>query len=195
MNVGSAQLRGRPVSKRSHGQRKERDGQSASVGSCFSLGIYKRSQGRIARQVTFAALAIGVAAGGLAAERVLGKRTTSLAAGRLAGAAGRRVGLWLAFRLVNMPAFADFLIAVEAEMNKVSWPTRGELFRSFDGGDFLIFFLALRAVRLRLVLEQSAASVENRGVTANDRSVAIKRLRRQSNRTASIGRALQETEA
>ena len=28
-----------------------------------------------------------------------------------------------------MPAFADFLIAVEAEMNKVSWPTRTELFR------------------------------------------------------------------
>ena len=44
------------------------------------------------------------------------------------------LGLWVAFRLVNMPAFADFLIAVEAEMNKVSWPTRGELFRSFDGG-------------------------------------------------------------
>ena len=34
------------------------------------------------------------------------------------------------FRLVNLPKFADFLIAVEAEMNKVSWPTRTELFRS-----------------------------------------------------------------
>ena len=31
--------------------------------------------------------------------------------------------------VVNLPVFADFLIAVEAEMNKVSWPTRGELFR------------------------------------------------------------------
>ncbi len=28
-----------------------------------------------------------------------------------------------------MPAFADFLIAVEAEMNKVSWPSWGELVR------------------------------------------------------------------
>jgi preprotein translocase subunit SecE len=37
--------------------------------------------------------------------------------------------LWLSFRLVNMPRFADFLIAVEAEMSKVSWPTRKELFR------------------------------------------------------------------
>jgi preprotein translocase subunit SecE len=31
---------------------------------------------------------------------------------------------------VNWPRFADFLIAVEAEMAKVSWPTRSELFRS-----------------------------------------------------------------
>ena len=32
-------------------------------------------------------------------------------------------GLWASYRLVNVPAVADFLIAVEAEMNKVSWPT------------------------------------------------------------------------
>jgi len=32
--------------------------------------------------------------------------------------------LWLAFRAVNLPVFADFLIATEAEINKVSWPTR-----------------------------------------------------------------------
>ena len=36
---------------------------------------------------------------------------------------------WVTYRLVNVPSFADFLIAVEAEMNKVSWPTRQELFR------------------------------------------------------------------
>jgi len=38
--------------------------------------------------------------------------------------------VWASYRLVNVPAFADFLVAVEAEMNKVSWPTRLELFRS-----------------------------------------------------------------
>jgi preprotein translocase SecE subunit len=31
---------------------------------------------------------------------------------------------WLAFRIINLPVFADFLIATEAEINKVSWPTR-----------------------------------------------------------------------
>jgi len=35
--------------------------------------------------------------------------------------------LWFAWRLVNVPTFADFLIATEAEMNKVSWTTRRRL--------------------------------------------------------------------
>jgi preprotein translocase SecE subunit len=35
--------------------------------------------------------------------------------------------MWLAWRVVNMPAFADFLIATEAEMNKVSWTTQKRL--------------------------------------------------------------------
>jgi preprotein translocase SecE subunit len=35
--------------------------------------------------------------------------------------------LWIAYRVVNMPAFAEFLIATEAEMNKVSWTSRKRL--------------------------------------------------------------------
>ena len=35
--------------------------------------------------------------------------------------------LWLAWRVVNWPVFADFLIATEAEMNKVSWTTQRRL--------------------------------------------------------------------
>jgi preprotein translocase SecE subunit len=34
---------------------------------------------------------------------------------------------WLAWRAVNLPAFADFLIATEAELNKVSWTTQKRL--------------------------------------------------------------------
>lgn len=37
------------------------------------------------------------------------------------------LSLWLAWRMVNLPAFADFLIATEAEMNKVSWTTQKRL--------------------------------------------------------------------
>jgi len=35
--------------------------------------------------------------------------------------------LWFAYRLVSFPPFADFLIATEAELNKVSWVTRKRL--------------------------------------------------------------------
>lgn len=34
---------------------------------------------------------------------------------------------WFAWRVTNMPTFAEFLIATEAEMNKVSWSTRKQL--------------------------------------------------------------------
>ena len=39
------------------------------------------------------------------------------------------LSLWVAWRVVNWPAFADFLIATEAEINKVSWTTRRRLFQ------------------------------------------------------------------
>ncbi len=34
---------------------------------------------------------------------------------------------WVAYRVVNFPIFADFLIATEAELNKVSWTSRKRL--------------------------------------------------------------------
>ena len=34
---------------------------------------------------------------------------------------------WVAYRVVNFPVFADFLIATEAELNKVSWTSRRRL--------------------------------------------------------------------
>jgi preprotein translocase SecE subunit len=37
--------------------------------------------------------------------------------------------LWFAWRVVNYPTFADFLIATQAEINKVSWTTRRALIR------------------------------------------------------------------
>ena len=40
------------------------------------------------------------------------------------------IGGWLIFRMVNYPRFADFLISVETEMNKVSWASKTELYRA-----------------------------------------------------------------
>jgi preprotein translocase subunit SecE len=104
-------------------------------------GLYKRSQGRITRQVTFGALFVTAMLGYWALMT------------HLVGAAPQYhfgipillcvVSVWLAYRIVNVPAFADFLIAVEAEMNKVSWPTRHELFRASLVVLFTIFVLAV----------------------------------------------------
>ena len=114
---------------------------SPLVRELLSLGIYKRSQGRIARQVTFATLAIGFLLGAWRLSVYEASAGDALRIGLPVLLAS--FGIWMVFRLVNIPAFADFLIAVEAEMNKVSWPTRGELFRSSLVVIFCIFFLAL----------------------------------------------------
>jgi preprotein translocase subunit SecE len=100
---------------------------SGFIREMVRTGVYKRSQGRICRQVTFAVIAIVVALGLFRLSQVLIDYGQSIQYG--VSALLLLVGLWCTFRLVNVPAFADFLIAVEAEMNKVSWPTRQELFR------------------------------------------------------------------
>ena len=122
----------------------------------FQFGLYKRNQGRIARQVTFAAMAMIIGLGVYELKGVLEQNDSFAWLLRLAGLARSQallallvpigifcVGLWLSYRIVNWPKFADFLIAVEAEMNKVYWPSRGVLFRSSMVVLFVIFFLAM----------------------------------------------------
>ena len=120
---------------------------STFIQQLFQIGIYKRSQGRIARQVTFATLAITFALG-------LWRLSTTLKLAKWVGDLNDYgfylwmpgllllAGLWIAYRTVNLPNFADFLIAVEAEMNKVSWPGRTELFRASMVVLVTIFVLA-----------------------------------------------------
>ena len=105
------------------------------------VGVYKRSQGRITRQITFATLAAAIALGLLRLSTILAGKGLEYQIGLplLLLAAS----LWASYRLVNVPGFADFLIAVEAEMNKVSWPTRSELFRSSIVVMILMFALGI----------------------------------------------------
>ena len=113
---------------------------SLFVREFFQLGLYKRSQGRVSRQVTFAVFAIGVLLGAWRLS-VYGTSSGHVMQFAVPGVVAV-VGIWIAFRVVNLPNFADFLIAVEAEMNKVSWPTRAELFRSSMVVIMLIIFMA-----------------------------------------------------
>jgi preprotein translocase subunit SecE len=91
--------------------------------------LYKRSQGRLARQITCVTIWVVVALGcwRLAAT---GLATQPLSVQYSVPAVLLALGMWIGYRLVNYPPFADFLIAVEAEMNKVSWPSWRELSRS-----------------------------------------------------------------
>jgi preprotein translocase subunit SecE len=110
----------------------------------FSARMYKPTQGRIARQVTGGAIWVAFAvcawrwwesAYGIKdlsslfstgdTANVIASWLRWVLPGLLLG-----VGMWIGYRVVNYPRFADFLIAVEAEMNKVMWPSQDELIRS-----------------------------------------------------------------
>ncbi len=108
----------------------------------FQRGVYKRNQGRASRQVTFGALALGVSIGVWRLKDTLMARVDDPAI--VFGVPGLLLllGIWISYRAVNVTRFADFLIAVEAEMYKVTWPTRVELVRSSMVVMVVIFFLA-----------------------------------------------------
>ncbi|MDA7950039.1 MAG: preprotein translocase subunit SecE [Pirellulaceae bacterium] len=97
--------------------------------SFFSLSLHKPKQGMVVRQVTFAVFAIIVLFASYRLyyyEPIVGEGN-----GKIFIPIGFLLaGLWATFRLVYYPRFADFLISVEAEMNKVSWPSKPEIVRS-----------------------------------------------------------------
>lgn len=53
------------------------------------------------------------------------------------------ISCWLIFRLVNGQRFADFLIATESEMKKVSWSSKAELIGSTIVVIVTVFILAV----------------------------------------------------
>ncbi len=104
--------------------------------------IYKRTQGRVTRQITFAAMAVVLAMGMWRLQFTLMDWHFSPTFRFGIPALLLMAGLWVAFRIVNVSSVADFLIAVEAEMSKVSWPSRSELIRASLVVLITIFVLA-----------------------------------------------------
>ena len=113
---------------------------AAIVHELFRFGRYKRNQGQIARRTTFGALALIVLLGCWRMGQYYSDQAPVLH--YYVPLAFLVIGLWASFRVVHMPSFADFLISVEGEMNKVSWPSRGELFRATVVVILVVFFLA-----------------------------------------------------
>ena len=86
----------------------------------LSGAMFKRNQGRLVRRLTLIALASIVLIGcWTMSKTVLSQSSKVMQQGTVWGVA--LIGLWLVFRIVNYPRFANFLIAVEGEMDKVSW--------------------------------------------------------------------------
>lgn len=112
----------------------------------FQFDVYKPSQGKLVRQVTFAAIAVTCLLG---CWQLMTQLRSSDWLQDLVPAVHYvvpgtllLVGLWVAYRVVNYTKFADFLISVEAELSKVSWPNRSEVTRSAIVVIFVIFALA-----------------------------------------------------
>jgi preprotein translocase subunit SecE len=103
--------------------------------------LYKKNQGRLTRRLTAVGLVLilGFGAWTLYQGPLVGSDRTVRMAVPLAIV---MVGLWAIFRLINWPRFADFLISVEAEVDKVSWASKQELFRATVVVIVTMFFLA-----------------------------------------------------
>lgn len=111
------------------------------IRSILSAQPYKPGQGSLARNGTLAALGVLIAFG------VYSWSTSQTQAAPVFKwgfpvLVGGVLG-WIAYRMVHYPRFADFLISTEAEMNKVSWPSKGELKASTMVVLANVFFLAL----------------------------------------------------
>ncbi|MFQ5734602.1 MAG: preprotein translocase subunit SecE [Planctomycetaceae bacterium] len=112
------------------------------LASLAETGLYKRNQGRLTRQLTAVSFALIV---------ILGCWTLSRGPlGDYDKQAWIQVGIpvvialfagWIIYRSVNYPKFADFLISVEAEMDKVTWATKQDLYRSAAVVIGAMFFL------------------------------------------------------
>ncbi len=102
----------------------------------FSMNVYKKSQGRYARMWTSIGIALVFFFGAFSCYNAFGRTSGSAIAAVVIAA----LGLWVGFRTVNYPTFADFLVSVEAEMSKVSWPTWKEL---YVNSKVVLLFMAL----------------------------------------------------
>jgi preprotein translocase subunit SecE len=98
--------------------------------SMLAAGLYKKNQGRLTRQLTAAAIIVVVALGvwSLFLTFLADVKPQAVQYGIAGAILG--LGLWFAYRVVNYPPFADFLVDVEAELGKVSWPSKDELRRA-----------------------------------------------------------------
>ncbi|MDA1229138.1 MAG: preprotein translocase subunit SecE [Planctomycetota bacterium] len=125
-------------------------GSASMLPELFRFGIYKSNQGRMVRQFTFFAVAVVAAFGCLTLAN--GPMMTYQKAVQVGVPAALWVlSCWVAFRVVNYARFADFLVSVESELEKVTWPGRQEVIQATVVVLCTMFFLGLFLFLIDLV--------------------------------------------
>ena len=109
-----------------------------------SFNVYKGAQGRVCRRLTFIGFSLVFLLWGYSIFRA---ETFGVKGSTIVGAIVAILGIWASFRAINYPTFADFLVSVEAEMSKVSWPSKQELYLNTR---VVLIFMALFTVLIFL---------------------------------------------
>jgi preprotein translocase SecE subunit len=162
----------------------------------FSTALYKRSLGIRARRLTILGFLIlggsGVwvlgRGGSLPPEWNLTMPFEGLASVTVLPSADYTVPillaaltLWVGWRAVNVPTFAEFLIATEAEMNKVSWTPKRRLAQDtvvvLTTTLILALFLLLVDLFWGWLLSRSIVGVLPSKGTGPDKSGKVERVR------------------
>jgi len=94
-----------------------------------SSGLYKRSQGRLARRLSGVAIAAIAILGAWSGQMTFAAEADASIKYGIPGAVAV-LGCWLAFRVIHFEKFAEFLIATETEVEKVHWPDRQHVQRA-----------------------------------------------------------------
>ena len=104
--------------------------------------IYKKSQGRYARSITFVAGMVLSLGGAVVLSEKLAAYAPPIVQYGVPSLLVVALGVLL-FWMVNRPSSADFLIATEGEMKKVSWSSRKEIVGSTKVVIVATFMLAV----------------------------------------------------
>jgi preprotein translocase subunit SecE len=129
-DTASASKAGKAAAQPAKGGKSAKSRFGPFLANLIKADVYKPLQGRLARIWTAVGLGVIVAVGVWRLSdtlNALGYLTPTYFG--IPAAIGLVLG-WLVFRLVQYPPFVEFLIATEAEMNKVSWTSRAELRRA-----------------------------------------------------------------
>ncbi len=99
------------------------------IATLLSTHVYKASQGRMVRQVSLAVFLAVVFLGCYRMSEVFFQDAQPLVHLGIPALAFA-LGSWFVYRVVQWPKFADFLIAVQGELDKVNWATWEYLIRA-----------------------------------------------------------------